>query len=87
MATVAVLQLRGPLLEGEKLSCQQQQELDSLLLEFASLFEVPMGLPPSRKCDHQIPLLLEKSNPYRYPHYHKSEIEKQVPEMLSQGII
>lgn len=37
-ATLAVLHLQeGPLL-GKKLSYQQQQELDSMLLEFASLF-------------------------------------------------
>lgn len=59
-ATLAVLHLQeGPLL-GEKLFYQQQQsELDSMLLEFASIFEVPMGLPPAKKCDHRIPLLQE----------------------------
>lgn len=32
-------------------------ELQSLLQEYSDLFEVPTSLPPSRACDHEIPLI------------------------------
>jgi hypothetical protein len=32
-------------------------EIQQLLQEFVSLFEVPSGLPPRRACDHPIPLI------------------------------
>ncbi|GKE21658.1 transposon ty3-I gag-pol polyprotein [Tanacetum coccineum] len=51
----------------------------------------PIGLPPPRLLDHHIPLVPNTTpvsvKPYRYPHYQKSEIEKLVGEMLSDGII
>ena len=41
--------------------------------------------------DHEIPLKPGtkpfKLKPYRYPHCHKEEIEKQVTEMLQKGIV
>jgi hypothetical protein len=50
-----------------------------------------MVLPPSRDCDHHIPLL-EGSKPptimpYRIPHKHKDEVEKLIKSMLQDGII
>ncbi|XP_027175053.1 uncharacterized protein LOC113774658 [Coffea eugenioides] len=55
------------------------------------VFETPQGLPPERELDHQITLKPGaepfKLKPYRYPHAHKSEIEKQVAEMLTNGIV
>ncbi|GKB97903.1 transposon ty3-G gag-pol polyprotein [Tanacetum coccineum] len=51
----------------------------------------PRGLPPIRSQDHQIPILPNarpvSSRPYRQPYYQKSEIEKQVRELLHQGLI
>lgn len=49
------------------------------------------GLTPKRTIAHSI-ILQEGTTPisvrpYRYPHYQKNEIERQVQEMLSQGII
>lgn len=50
-----------------------------------------MGLPPKRAVDHQIPLVPGaepvKVRPYRYSPIQKSEIEKQLKQMLSQGVI
>ena len=61
-----------------------------LLDEFAHIFDEPKGLPPSRIFDRAIPLLLEAKPvnlcPYRYNPAQKDEIEKQVTEMLQQGI-
>nr|GFC57325.1 peroxidase 64 [Tanacetum cinerariifolium] len=49
------------------------------------------GLPPIRSQDHKIPLLPNarpvSSRPYCQPYYQKSEIEKQVRELLHQGLI
>ncbi|KAK1619811.1 hypothetical protein QYE76_025328 [Lolium multiflorum] len=63
----------------------------TLLTEYKHLFEEPKGLPPRRAHDHQIPLLPGaqpvKSRPYRYTPQQKDEIERQVYDMLSRGII
>ncbi|KAH9696914.1 hypothetical protein KPL71_023390 [Citrus sinensis] len=66
--------------------CMQQ-----ILVEYSELFQEPRQLPPSRDIDHNIPLKegTEPVNvrPYRYPYFQKSEIEKQVQEMLNSGLI
>ncbi|XP_058782994.1 uncharacterized protein LOC131657638 [Vicia villosa] len=63
----------------------------TLLDQFNQLFETPTHLPPSRNTDHQIPLQTGTNpvnvRPYRYPHFQKREIETQIREMLTQGII
>lgn len=65
--------------------------MKSLLGKFAEVFRRPIGLPPIRAQDHQIHLVPGATpvnvRPYRYPHFQKSEIEKLVDEMLSDGII
>jgi len=62
-------------------------KLQSLLDAYSDLFEPPTSLPPSRACDHEIPLIPGAAHvlvrPYRYPPKLKDEIEKQVQEMLS----
>lgn len=62
-----------------------------LLEQYGQLFSEPTGLPPKRAADHQIPLVPRtqpvKVRPYRYSHIQKSEIEKQLKQMLSQGVI
>jgi hypothetical protein len=54
-------------------------------------FSTSTGLPPSRACDHTIPLIQGAQpifvRPYRYAPLLKTEIEKQVNDMLDQGII
>lgn len=66
-------------------------EVSQLLLEFAPIFEEPKGLPPIRAFDHSIPLLPEAKPVnlcrYRYNPAQKDEIERQVAEMLQQGVI
>ena len=59
--------------------------------EFSDLFTEPMGLPPTREVDHDITLKegTEPINvrPYKYTHYQKNEIEKQVEDMLRSGLV
>jgi hypothetical protein len=67
------------------------EEIQSLVSQFSSLFEEPSSLPPSRPCDHVIPLIPGARpvnvTPYRYPPALKDEIEKQIAEMLAKGLI
>ncbi|XP_027127715.2 uncharacterized protein [Coffea arabica] len=67
------------------------QAVQELLQEFEDVFQTPSSLPPTRSVDHEIPLKPDaqpfKLKPYRYPHYHKEEIERQVTEMLHRGIV
>ena len=67
------------------------QEVEALLQEYKDVFQTPNSLPPSRSVDHEIPLKPEaqpfKLKPYRYPHCHKEEIERQVADMLQKGIV
>jgi hypothetical protein len=66
-------------------SCLSQQEIPDQLLQ------EPQGLPPSRSCDHSIPLLPDAQpvniRPYRFSSTMKDEIEAQVKEMLHKGLI
>lgn len=65
--------------------------LQPLLTTYSKLFTQPTTLPPPRPTNHSIPLLAGSNpvnvHPYRYPHFQKQEIEAQIREMLSQGLI
>uniref|UniRef100_A0A7N0VCL8 Uncharacterized protein n=1 Tax=Kalanchoe fedtschenkoi TaxID=63787 RepID=A0A7N0VCL8_KALFE len=65
--------------------------LDSLLTEFAVLFEEPQGLPPMRHIHHRIRLVAGTDavavRPYRYAHIQKDELERQCDDMLRRGVI
>lgn len=67
------------------------QEIDNLIAEFQDIFQEPKELPPPRAYDHTISLLPDaapvNSRPYRYSPLHKDEIERQVKELLSAGLI
>ena len=66
-------------------------ELRALLAEYDHLFQPPTGLPPQRPCDYSIPLILGAQpvfvRPYLYAPLLKTEIERQVHDMLQQGLI
>ncbi|XP_061348530.1 uncharacterized protein LOC133293925 [Gastrolobium bilobum] len=66
-------------------------QVQQLLVEFDALFHEPTDLPPHRQIDHEIHLepntLPVNVRPYRYPHFQKNEIEKQVAQMLDSGFI
>lgn len=70
---------------------EQAKELKELVHQFTPLFEEPQDLPPNRKFDHRIVLKDEAKlvnvHPYRYTHFQKEEIERQVREMLDKGLI
>lgn len=65
--------------------------INELLLKYQSIFHQPSSLPPPQQHDHHINLLLTANlvnvRPYRYPHFQKTEIEKQVSELLDFGLI
>jgi len=62
-----------------------------LLQQYHHLFHEPTDLPPNREDDHHIPLILGAQpvniRPYRYSPQQKSEIEKQVTDMLQRRVI
>lgn len=66
-------------------------EIQELISHYSTMFEPPNQLPPSRSCDHSIPLIprasLVYSRPYRFSHTIKDEVEKQVRDMFQSGII
>ncbi|XP_017442721.2 uncharacterized protein LOC108347805 [Vigna angularis] len=66
-------------------------DLVLLLQNYAQVFQMPSGLPPTRDHDHSIPLLEGvqpvKIKPYRYPHSQKAQIESMIQQMLDDGII
>jgi hypothetical protein len=63
----------------------------TLLDSYSSLFEPPVSLPPSRFCDHSIPLIEGARpvhvRPYRFSPLMKDEVEYQISEMLCTGLI
>ncbi|WVZ87398.1 hypothetical protein U9M48_034038 [Paspalum notatum var. saurae] len=67
------------------------KELHQLVDKYSGLFSAPKGLPPSRPFDHTIQLIPGaqpfRLKPYRYNPAQKDEIEKQVAELLSNGMI
>lgn len=73
----------------------QQQPVPDSIQEIIDaneeLFKEPTKLPPSRPMDHQINLIpgIKPVNvkPYRYSPTQKDEIERQVKDMLANGVI
>jgi hypothetical protein len=65
--------------------------VQQLLQQFDFIFAEPDSLPPSRFCDHSIPLITGARpvniRPYRFSPAMKDEIESKVADMLSQGLI
>jgi hypothetical protein len=65
--------------------------IQALIDKYESVFTPPQGLPPSRPCDHAIPLIAGATpfviRPYRYSPTLKTEIEAQIAKMLEEGII
>jgi hypothetical protein len=66
-------------------------QIQAILDRYPMVLQPPTELPPSRPCNHSIPLIPGAQpifiRPYRYPPALKDEIEKQVSDMLSQGLI
>ncbi|CAJ2679582.1 unnamed protein product [Trifolium pratense] len=66
-------------------------EFSCILNKFTEVFKDHIQLPPERSQVHHINLQPGQGainvGPYRYPHHHKAEIEKQVSELLAAGVI
>lgn len=66
-------------------------EIQELVDQFCSVFQPIPGLPPHRKGDHTIPLVLGaqpfRLRPYRYNPFQKDEIERQNTELLQKDLI
>lgn len=66
-------------------------QITPILEEFTDVFNEVQGLPPIRKIEHKIELKEGAKpvhiKPYRYSHMSKNEIEKQVTDMMEQGLI
>lgn len=69
----------------------QPATLTQLLEDFQDVFEQPTGLPPHRAYDHALSLepghSPPNSRPYHYSPQQKDEIECQVAEMITAGIV
>lgn len=67
------------------------EEVTKLLQLYQDIFKEPKGLPPSRPCDHSIPLVHRAQpfnlSPYRYSFDQKNVIENIVGEMLKSQIV
>ena len=65
--------------------------IEALLKQFQHLFQTLTNLPPPRGVVHWINLLpsIAPVNvwPYRYFHFQKTEIEKQISDLISAGLI
>ncbi|WVZ18213.1 hypothetical protein V8G54_005535 [Vigna mungo] len=73
------------------LTGEQRRELDSVLQAHSRIFCDMQGLPSTRRKEYRIQLKegVDPINvrPYRYPHFLKGEIERQVEDMLRAGVI
>ncbi|KAK1651826.1 hypothetical protein QYE76_069631 [Lolium multiflorum] len=89
MAILHIVQLSSATIDSSKQDLPK--EIAQVLREHESCFGTPKGLPPHRPYDHKINLMqgVQPVNvrPYRYSPQQKDEIEKQIKEMLVQGII
>ncbi|CAN0860162.1 Transposon Tf2-6 polyprotein [Linum grandiflorum] len=78
-------------LKGEMMEEGVPDFLAKVVEDYTDVFKVPTGLPPSRNCDHGIPLNTEQKvvnlRPYRYSPAQKDEIERLVKEMLLTEVI
>lgn len=65
--------------------------VQELVEQHSDIFVEPKELTPQREYDHSIPLIpgvkLVNVKPYRYNPAQKDEIERQVKEMLLNGVI
>ncbi|XP_073221591.1 uncharacterized protein [Cicer arietinum] len=76
---------------GGQIHRGQSEDLQQVLSQYAAVFKEIEGLPPLRNTSHVIFLQHGAGpisvRPYRYPHYQKDEIEKQINTLLQKGVI
>lgn len=75
----------------EENSIKVPDVLKQILYNYQRVFDIPIGFPLARICDHRITLQPNsrpvKVRSYWYPHSQKTEIEKMVEQMLHKGLI
>jgi hypothetical protein len=94
LSVIEVMFVSEQLENGDSLcfsQCDLPVPFQQLLDSYEHLFAEPSTLPPSRSCDHIIPLIegaqLVNVRPYRFSPAMKDEIEQQVQEMSDKGFI
>jgi hypothetical protein len=70
----------------------QHPEIQGLIQKHEKVFQdLPMELPPERRIEHIIEVKLDSTlvnvKPYRYPHHHKTKIERLIQDLLRCGVI
>ncbi|KAL4377359.1 hypothetical protein GQ457_02G020790 [Hibiscus cannabinus] len=79
-----------PLLPTKKANSEFNQAT-TLLHDFQDVFHNPETLPPVRATDHAIHLVPHAQpvnvRPYRYPHFQKAEVERQIRQLLAHQLI
>jgi hypothetical protein len=78
--------------ESEQDDDSRISDVQDLIQKHKKVFQdLPMELPPQRRIEHIIEVKLGSSlvkvRPYRYPHHHKTEIERLVQDLLKCGVI
>lgn len=71
-----------------KLTEQQKEQLLKMLVEFKTVMSGKVGRTSS--CQHLIHLkeaLPVRQQPYRLPHMYKDAVEKEIDEMIKEGVI
>lgn len=67
------------------------ESIEKVLANFEDVFEEPKMLPPTRDCDHTIPLVPGAKpvnvRPYRLPHHQKNAMEELVKQLISSNTI
>lgn len=66
-------------------------QVHGILVKYHRVLAQTQGLPPKREQDHKISFYHGQGpvsiNPYCFPYFQKTEIEKLVDEMLSTGVV
>jgi hypothetical protein len=70
----------------------QHPKIQILIKKYDKEFQdLPMKLPPNRHIEHIIEVNPDSTpvniRPYRYPHHHKTEIERKIQNLLKCGVI
>ena len=84
---------KDALISIEDMQCSLPPAVANVLQEYSDVFpsEVPAGLPPLRRIEHQIDLIpgavLPNRAPYRTNPEETKEIQRQVQELLDKGYV
>jgi hypothetical protein len=91
-ATTYVIQCHQMEIQDSEQDDSRVEEVQEILQKHKKVFQdLPMELPPERRIEHIIEVKPGSSpvkvRPYRYPHHHKTKIERLVQDLLNCGVI